>query len=272
MQIIKTSPGYLGKYIKLFYSIQADDSTYIDSAHRRLPDGTLDLVFNLGSSVQFSRNESDFLEMPEIAVTGLYHNRNFLRYKGKVHIVGAVFQPGSAHLFVNDNLEQFEQYSDHANLIFGNNVYHILEKLKNIPGEKEKYLILETFLSNCLRKNSDEYNSNKILHAVQQIHVLNGNVKIPDLYTHNLMSERNFRRKFTEYVGMSPKKYASIIRIKSFSKLCQSSGVSFSKILNELEYSDQSHFNKDFHAIVGINPTNYFSQLNKIGEKYIHLI
>lgn len=272
MQVLKTFPESLGKHIKFFYSILATESECIDSVHRRLPDGTLDIVFNLGSAVQLSRDGVNFQKIPSIALTGLYQDKNFLLYKGDVHLIGAVFQPGSAHLFVNDTLEQFKQCTDNAALIFGNQVYPLLEQIKNISGEKEKHNMLERFLLNYLRKNKDEYNSCKISGAIQQIHALEGNVEMPFLYKTHTMSERNFRRKFNEFVGMSPKQYATIIRIKSFSKRYELSRSPHVNILNELGYTDQSHFSKDFQKIVGTNPIAYFNQLNKMEEKFIHLI
>jgi AraC-like DNA-binding protein len=187
-------------------------------------------------------------------------------------LVGAVFQPGSAHLFVNDTLDQFKECMDPAELIFGRRVYQLLEQLKDLSVEKERHGALEHFLFNYLRKNKDEYNANKILGAIQQIHSLEGNVEMPLLYKTHLMSERSFRRKFNEFVGMSPKHYSTIVRIKSFSKRYELSRLPYTDIINELGYNDQSHFSKDFQKIVGTNPKSYFNQLNKMGEKFIHLI
>jgi methylphosphotriester-DNA--protein-cysteine methyltransferase len=101
---------------------------------------------------------------------------------------------------------------------------------------------------------------------------LEGNIEISELHKKYFMSERTLRRTFSECVGMSPKQYASIIRIKSFSKRYEVERATYSNILNELGYTDQSHFNKEFQKIAGTSPTLYFSQLNKIGTEFIHLI
>jgi transcriptional regulator GlxA family with amidase domain len=81
----------------------------------------------------------------------------------------------------------------------------------------------------------------------------------------NSCSERTFRRKFTEYVGVSPKQYATIIRIKSFSKCYELKRSSFANIINALGYVDHSHFFREFQGIACASPSQYFGDLNKYG-------
>ncbi len=71
---------------------------------------------------------------------------------------------------------------------------------------------------------------------------------------------------------MSPKQYSSIIRIKSFCKKHELSRIPFVDIIYGLGYTDQSHFNKEFQKIVGINPSVFFKQLNSIGKEFLHLV
>lgn len=273
MKIIKTSPAYLGKHIRCFYSLYTTENEQFNTAHRRLPDGTLDLVFNLGAApVLVSRNGSGFSAMPQVALTGLHPDRNFLCYQGGVHLVGVVFQPGSAHLFVKDSLEQYKACTESASLVFGNKVDGLLEQLKEISGEREKHHLLEQYLLDRFNKTNLNPYSPGISAALQQIHSSDGNLVISGLYKDHFMSERTFRRKFNECVGMSPKHYATIIKVKSFSKRYELERSTHATIFDELGYTDQSHFNKDFQKIVGISPTLYFNQLDEVGEEFIHLI
>jgi len=272
MKIFKTYPQHLAKHIQFFYSVHASAIENINSIHRRLPDGTLDIVFNLSSPILISRNEVNFSEMPQVALTGLYQDRSFLQYQGNVNLIGAVFQPGSAHLFVNDTLQHYQACTAKASSVFGNKVYLLHEQLKNLTNEKQKHNLLESFLLNCLKNKSNHYSTKKITGFIKHIHSLEGNVEMSTLHKSHFMSERNFRRKFIECVGMSPKKYSTIIKVKHFSKRYQLVKSTYTGIVNQLGYTDQSHFNKDFQKIVGTSPTTYFSQLNKMGQEFIHLI
>nr|WP_294861031.1 helix-turn-helix domain-containing protein [uncultured Fluviicola sp.] len=273
MNIIKTAPTYLGKHIRCFYSLYSSNTDKLNTTHHRLPDGTLDLVFNLGNTpALISRGGNGFSAIPEVVLTGIYPDSNFLRYQEDVHLVGVVFQPGSAHLFVKDSLEQYRACNAPASLVFGNNINHLLEQLREISGEREKHVLLEHFLLNTLNASSLNHYSQEISSSLQRIHSVAGNISVSELYKDHFMSERTFRRKFNECVGMSPKQYATIIKVKSFSKRYELERSVHAPILDELGYTDQSHFNKDFQKIVGVSPTAYFNQLNQIGEEFIHLI
>lgn len=272
MQIVKTYPAFLQKEIKLFYSVIATAEEHRNIVHRRLPDGTLDIVFNLGEPVYISGNGNDFIQMPQVSLTGLYHDKRFLCYKGNVHLTGIVFNPGFAHLFIKNSLRHHTASTIDASLIFGNNINFIIEQMHSIGKEEEKHLLLEKFLQSHLRKQKDEYYLSRMQHTVEHIHLSNGNIEVKNLCNAYFISERNFRRKFSEYVGIAPKKYASIIRIKSFCKLYAFQTTSYKKIAHELEYTDKPHLYKDFHKITGTDPTSYFTQLNTLGNKFIDLI
>ncbi|HSZ31661.1 MAG TPA: helix-turn-helix domain-containing protein [Puia sp.] len=272
MELIKTYPGSLFKEIKFFYSVLAKPEEHGNKMQRRLPDGTLDIIFNLGDEVYISDNGTEYTSMPDISLTGLYHDKKFLYYKGKVHLIGAVFNPGFGHLFVNDKLTAHGACTQNATLIFGNAIYNLIEQMRELSGEKEKHFLLERFLFAQLQKSKDSYNIRRIELVINHIHLLNGHAEIKKLSKDHFMSERNFRRKFIEYVGLPPKRYASIIRVKTFCKSYKSGTVSYRQIADNLMYADTSHLYKDFRKITGTDPASYFRQMSLIGDKYIDLI
>lgn len=272
MKIVKTFPRYLSKYIKMFYSIYASGLDELNDTHCRLPDGTLDIVFNLGSPVFLSRNGIHFSPMPEVALTGLYQEKKFIRYSGTIHLVGVVFQPCFAHLFLEDALQHYKESALDASLVFGKEIFLLSEQMKAFSDEGERHFLLEYYLADRLKKENNSQYAAKIHSVVQYIHEQKRNVDITELYKSNFMSERTFRRRFTECVGMIPKQYSTIIKVKSFSRQYETMRSTYTNALDGLGYTDPSHFIKDFHKIAGFTPTAYFRQLNKIGAEFIHLI
>jgi AraC-like DNA-binding protein len=271
MLFLKTSPEILKKEIKFFYSVNCDKEQSGFPTHRRLPDGTLDVVFNLDKPTYISKDGEKFKKMPEISLTGLYTDKCFLQYEDDTHTVGAVLQPGYAHLFVSDTLGYHKSDTKDAALIFGNSIHHLFEKMQQASDEKEKHRMLEKFFISRLRKNRDDYSINSINNSLAEIHSSNGTVLINNLCKKYFMSERNFRRKFIEYVGMSPKKYAAIIRIKAFCSL-RRLGLQHNKIINNLEYADHSHLHKEFNKITGTSAVNFFKELTPLSEGFLYFI
>ena len=201
MKVSKTYPKYLTNHSKFFYSVSASEFEKLNTTHRRLPDGTLDIVINLGGPVMVSRDGVSFSEMSPAVLTGLHQDRNFLRYKGEVDFIGAVFQPGSAHLFVNDNLEHYKSCSIEASLIFGNDTNLLVDQLKYLSCEKERHNLLELFLFKNLKNKNNKNGFSKVPGIVQSIHSSEGNIEISEVHKKYFMSERTLRRTFSECVG-----------------------------------------------------------------------
>lgn len=277
MEVTKTYPTILQAYVSFFYTVRASQSPYIFDgeqgvAQRRLPDGTLDVVFNLGGSVELSRDGVHYDRMPAAAVTGLYPDRSFVKYQGEVYLIGAVFRPGSAHLFINEILTYFRAATIDASLVFGPRVRQLLEQLNQSAGDYQKHQLLEKFLLGYLKGNKEQDNYNRIWSAVRQIHQFRGAIGMHGLSEHCLMSERSFRRKFNEFVGMGPKQYAGIVRLKEFAKTYLPSNSAYQNQLLEAGYTDHAHLNKDFHRIIGLGPNEFFGGMHLMDTGFIHLI
>ncbi|RKR82062.1 AraC-like DNA-binding protein [Mucilaginibacter gracilis] len=277
MEIIKTYPTVLQDHIRSFYTVKAKDVSSLLKqgdlrGQHRLPDGTLDLVFNLGDPVEISRNGGAFQEMPTAAVTGLYPDSSLVRYLGRVHLVGAVLLPGSAHLFIREVLTQFRAATIDASLIFGGNVTLLLEQLHEVQAEPEKHRLVEGFLNGYLRGNREQDTFDRIGAAIRQVHRYHGAIDMRVLRAHCCMSERNFRRKFNEYVGMGPKQYAGIVRIKELMKRYEPSKSNYLELLTDSGYTDHAHFNKDFQRVVGMGPNTYFKTQAAVDKAFIDLI
>ena len=87
------------------------------------------------------------------------------------------------------------------------------------------------------------------------------------------MSERNFERKFREYVGISPKLFSRICRFQSSLKQLQESNYEkLSDIAFENNFSDQSHFIRTFKEFAGFSPNQFQQQTNTIVDNFTEVI
>ena len=69
-----------------------------------------------------------------------------------------------------------------------------------------------------------------------------------------------FSRKFTQRVGISPKKYLLNKRIECAKELLQSTNAGISEISNSVGYDDQFYFSRIFKKITGLSPSEYRKQ------------
>ncbi len=114
-----------------------------------------------------------------------------------------------------------------------------------------------------LKKLAEQKDQNSFLQfAVRQIYDSNGTISIDSLTKHVHASRRYVEKVFKERIGMSPKEYAQIIRVKKTSMYLLDPRFNFNirEIADRLEYYDQSHLLKDFKAVMGQSPTAFLQR------------
>ena len=71
------------------------------------------------------------------------------------------------------------------------------------------------------------------------------------------LSERNFRKYFTEEMGVSPKAYLQTVRLQRAKELLRTPGQSISEISESVGYYSQFQFSRDFKKEFGLTPSAY---------------
>ena len=85
------------------------------------------------------------------------------------------------------------------------------------------------------------------------------------------LSLRQFERRFTTHLGISPKVYARILRFEAAIHRKSISAISWTSIAHDLGYCDQAHMIHDFQSLSSERPsqlTAYFELLNSMFADY----
>jgi AraC-like DNA-binding protein len=80
---------------------------------------------------------------------------------------------------------------------------------------------------------------------------------VPAVARELAVSERQLRNLFAEGVGLSPKHYARINRVRAV--LTHAADLSWAELAAVTGYYDQSHMTSDFRALMGVPPRSYFT-------------
>jgi AraC-like DNA-binding protein len=90
--------------------------------------------------------------------------------------------------------------------------------------------------------------------------------RVAELATQLSMGERALQRLFGDYIGVSPKWVIRRCRLlDAASRLANAEDVNLTYLAQELGYSDQAHFTRDFKALVGRAPSDYRRSANTGG-------
>ncbi len=86
---------------------------------------------------------------------------------------------------------------------------------------------------------------------------LGENVSLAEISAAVGMSPYHFCRLFKRSTGLSPHQYVKRERIRRAQQLLAEHRLSLVEIANELGFSDQSHFTRTFHTVIGVTPSRY---------------
>lgn len=85
-------------------------------------------------------------------------------------------------------------------------------------------------------------------------------VGVRELAGHLAVSERQLRKLFADGVGVSPKHYARIARVRHILTHARSTpDTPWAQLATATGYYDQSHMTADFRTLMGVPPTSFFT-------------
>jgi methylphosphotriester-DNA--protein-cysteine methyltransferase len=102
--------------------------------------------------------------------------------------------------------------------------------------------------------------------AVRLIHQSVGTIRIADLAVQLSISQSPLEKRFRKAVGASPKKFASLVRLR---RVLETSTIE-REVLTigyDAGYYDQAHFIHDFKAFTGQTPEQFFRNKEQLRQE-----
>ncbi len=94
-----------------------------------------------------------------------------------------------------------------------------------------------------------------------RVEVCGGNNKIEDLLKDLPISPRQFRRRFVQYTGFTPKEFLRLHRQQSAIVELKQKRATITAIAAKHGYTDHAHFSHEFRALVGLPPIAFEHEL-----------
>ncbi len=141
--------------------------------------------------------------------------------------------------------------------------------------EEQLYTLLVTprwaypLIAFFMRRRVEPVHFDRIFHAVKQLG--RRQVSIAALADEVNLSDRQFGRLFRQLVGLTPKQYSRIARLNRLLHATKQHGygLSLEQLAIRHSYHDPSHLVREFQALVGMSPVEYFSgEYDLIEQKF----
>ncbi|MBM7585445.1 AraC-like DNA-binding protein [Bacillus pakistanensis] len=238
----------LESYIACYWTVEFNAS-HIDQLHRIIPDGCVDIIFDLKSP---SLSKGAF-------ATGLMTQFEVMNLSQNCSLFGIRFFIDTAHLFFTYPVSEFIGNQVFLEDIWGNDSAYLVEDILSSSRTSEIIEKIESTLLKFLLLN--EAKKDDLLEtSMQYMFFHKGMVSIRSLSEELSFSERHIRRRFQKEFGVSPKELVNIIRFQNLlQELYLKPQLHLSELSLKYGYYDQPHFIKSFKHLYGLSPSKLFT-------------
>jgi AraC-like DNA-binding protein len=245
----------LKNHLRGYWLIEADAlPTMLDL----VPDGYPEIFFTLEKTAQGKIGEHHSAQFPAAGFIGQLTGCFAVEVPPFSKVLYVKLYPWTPHTLFHIPAWHLNDQTLELEALTGSSDFRALASRICSSGDfDEMKLLLDDFF---LKKLMGAPIKNPFLQfAVHQIFDSTGKVQLGDLTARTHASRRYVEKVFKQQIGLSPKQYARLIRVKKASMYLLDANFkgNIGAIATSLAYFDQSHFLKDFKAVVGKSPTSF---------------
>lgn len=257
----------LAEYIRCIWILEGTPD--LDEVDAIFPDGSMELVFQYGTPMKRILQEGESYLQSQSMLIGQISKKISLQPTGTIGMIGIRFHPWGVFPFLPMPLHEITDREVALDLIWGSEIRELEDRIYHEPKEAAIKAI-QQFLLRRLAGNS--YTTLSMRQVVLAITNNQGNTRIDGLADQSNLSERQFNRKFSNLIGLSPKHFAGIIRFQHFFRQTrQQPDQSLGAIALSCGYYDQSHFIREFKQYAGMSPREYFKTENRLASFFLDI-
>ncbi len=221
-----------------------------------LPTGQMHLVFRLsGPALRIYRDADDLIgtTINEPVVGGARSGFYTKEIGAPVVTVGVQLLPGAAMSLFGVSAEELAGRHTPLSELWGSQAGSVLEQIAQARSPHRMLLKLESLLAARLTGESGMHPA--VTLALADFPQAS---RVEEMVRDSGVSHRSFIAMFKQATGLSPKRYARLMRFQALLEpLRQASEASLAALALEAGYSDQAHMTREFREFAGITPQQY---------------
>lgn len=194
-------------------------------------------------------------------VTGVGTGRYDYVVEGAGRVVGARFRPGGFRPLLDGPVAALTDRTVAVDDVFpGIDVATLATAAARAPDDADAVAVLAGLLRT--RLPVDDPTVDLVAHLVDEVAARPEVTRVAQLAASIDATPRHLQRLFRDYVGVSPKWVLMRHRLHDATEgLADGHGFDAGLLAARLGYTDQAHFTRDFHAVVGMTPGAYGRRL-----------
>lgn len=224
-----------------------------------LPTGQMHLVFRLaGPMLRIFAGDHDMQgqAMQGPVVGGARSSFYAKELSEPVVSLGVQLRPGAAQLLFGVSAAELAERHTLLSDLWGKRAQSTLDQLCSLHDPQQQLIALEKQLQAQLHPI-------KAMHpAIAQTLAAPQGCSVQELVRNSQYSHRGFIAVFKQATGLSPKRYARLMRFQQLLACLRAASAStLAELALMAGYSDQAHMTREFRAFSGVTPMQYLQRM-----------
>lgn len=231
------------------------------SMERVVPTGHVFMIFefdNITRTVYDNKTLAPAAHYKNVWVSGMHKEYITISAHRNSEMLVVQFKPAGAFPFFQTPLHKLSGLVVDAVDIFGDSVLELRNEMLASEHVAGKFYLIEKWL--LKRYDGTQLPSRDLLSFINRLQeepVCKLN-QVVDSYPH---SQKQLILHFRKYLGLTPKQYQRILRFNEILKSIHGKQeISWADIAYNCDYSDQSHFIKEFTFFSGLSPRTFIKK------------
>ena len=251
----------LSQFVNLLWLYEG--YTQPHAKERVLPTGEMQIVINLldDKSCVYDRGDTDRCQtFGGSLLSGAHSEYLVISTSMQASVIGVHFRPGGAFPFLRMPAGELRDTTVGLDTLWGAAAVDLRNQLLEAPTHQARFEILERALLNELARGFDRHRA--VGFALRRFMAEPHVTTIAGVTDQIGLSPKRFIQAFRDETGFTPKVFCRIRRFQQALGLMEDRvdgrrSIEWANVALDCGYFDQAHFNHDFHAFSGINPSTY---------------
>lgn len=262
-ETIQPSPQ-LAPYVKHYWFLTGNIINKSVPIQRIVPTGHVTMVFHRNKAL-ISANSVQ----PDAFLSGQSNNFTDLYQTDSLNMMVVVFHPQGARAFFKMPMIEVKNRNVSLQDLGDNEVAELEKRIKDSQDNHTCIRLIENLLLQKI-KYGTEYNEKRIASVIETLN--RGEMNVEKLAAVSCLSNKQFRRIFSEYIGTNPKDYVRVVRFqRALYTLQTSPDIALTQLAFDCGYYDQPHLIREFREFSGYTPTEYKAACAFIISDYFSL-
>ncbi len=233
----------LRPYVRYYWILKRDEPFRVLT----FPIGCPQMIFHRGSPLYIPELSS---RQDKFTVSGQVNFPAHIASDGNTEMVVAVFYPHTIGLFIDTPPSAFYNQEISGYDIENRQLSQLADQIFDCPDSESAISLIEQWLTARIKPSLNI----KRIGATLSTMLFNPSTHVDRLSGIACLGKKQFMRVFRECVGMNPKEYGRIVRFQRALRMMQLGSRDYADIAYATDYSDQSHFIREFRHFSGLTP------------------